>query len=73
MNMTTVICVLVAISKFVIGTCDCILDSDVSTGDLSLALEIPHLCGHARAITHASGQGLLECRLDIIVYFSSSA
>ena len=50
----TVTIVEVAIMKFFFGTCDCTVDIDVVTGDLSLVLGIWHECGHAHMLSHES-------------------
>jgi len=39
----TVTIVAVATTKFLFGTCDCTVDSDVGTGDFSLVLGILHV------------------------------
>ena len=39
--------VVVATTKFLFGTCDCTVHSDVATGDFSLVQGILHACGHA--------------------------
>ena len=50
----TVTGVEVAITKFLFGTCDCTLDSDVGTGDFSLVFGILHLCGHVHMRSYVS-------------------
>jgi len=40
--MMTFTCVIVTTTKLVFGTCKCILDSDVGTGDLLLMLQAFH-------------------------------
>ena len=32
--------------KFLSGTCDCVVDSDVGTGNFLLVLKILHVSGH---------------------------
>ena len=39
--------VAVVITKFLFGMCDCMVDSDIGTGDFLLVLEILYTCGHA--------------------------
>ena len=58
--------VLVAITKFLFGMCDCKVNSDVGTGDFSLVLGILQVCRwtRARAIARVSWHGLM---LEIIV------
>ena len=52
--MATVTSVVVATTKFLFGMCDCTLNSGAGTGDLSLGLEILHVCGHAHVCSHVS-------------------
>ena len=48
----TVTSVAVVAKKFLFGTCDCTVDSDAGTGELSLVLGILHLCGHVHVRSH---------------------
>ena len=41
-------------TKFLHGTCDCTVTSDVGMGDFSLVLELLHVCGHAHVRSHVS-------------------
>ena len=50
----TVTGVAVAIMKFLIGICNCTVDSDVGTGSFSLVLGILHVCGQAHMRSHVS-------------------
>ena len=50
----TVVSVAVATTKFAFGMCDCMVDSDVGTGDFSLVPGILHACGHAHVRSHVS-------------------
>jgi len=45
--------VAVATTTFIYGMCDCMVDSDVDKGDLSLL----HVCGHTQVRSHVS-QGI---------------
>ena len=42
------------VTEFQIGVCDCKVDNDIGMGDLSLVLEIFHVCGHAHVRSHVS-------------------
>ena len=50
----TVTNVAVAIMKLLFGMCKCTVDSDISTGDLSLVLGILHVCRHIHVRSHVS-------------------
>ena len=41
-------------AKFVFGTCKCTLDSVAGTGDISFALRMLHVSGHAHVRLHVS-------------------
>ena len=46
--------------KFLFGMCDCMVDSDVGTGEFSLVLGILHVCGQVHMRSHVS-QGMNCC------------
>ena len=43
-----------ATTKFLLGMCDCSIDSDVSTDDFLLVLGNLHICGHAHVRSQVS-------------------
>ena len=48
----TVTSVAVATKKFLLGMCECTVDSDVGTCDFSLVLQILHVCGYVHVRSH---------------------
>ena len=46
--------VAVATTEFLVGMCDCTVDSDAQMGDFSLMLGILHVCGHVHVRSHVS-------------------
>ena len=50
----TVDTVRVATTKFLFGLCDCTVDSNVGTGDFSLAQGNLHMRGYAHVRSHVS-------------------
>ena len=41
-------------TKFLFRMCDCTVDRDVGTGDISLVPGIVHVCGHVHVRSHVS-------------------
>ena len=50
----TVTGVAVVTTNFLIGMCDCTVDSDAGMGNFSLVLGILHVCGYVHVRSHMS-------------------
>ena len=50
----TITSVAVATTRFLFGMCNCTLDNDVGTNDISHVLVILHICGLAHVRSHVS-------------------
>ena len=58
----TVTSVAVTTTKFLLGMCNCTINSDVDTGDFSLVLRILHVCGHVHVRSLVSqGMDCFSC------------
>ena len=54
MQKMTVTSVAIATTKTLFGMCDCMVDSDISTGDFSLIHRILHVGGFMHVRSHIS-------------------